>query len=65
MENAISALENRDEVLNTDAKEVVKSNLKHAAVEQVYYTAFEDPANEIYDKLERAVDERCFLKLGC
>lgn len=65
MDKAISALDNRDDVLNTDAKEVVKSNLKHAAVDQVYYTAIEDPANEIYDKLEKAVDERCFLKLGC
>lgn len=65
LENALSALENGDDVLNPDAKELVKMNLKHAAVDQVYYTAFEDPANEIYEKLEKAVEERCFLKLGC
>lgn len=62
MWNALLELENANHV---DAKEVVKVNLKHAAEEQVYYTAFEDPANEVYDKLEKAVDERCFLKLGC
>lgn len=65
MENALLALEDIDHSLEKDAKEVVKENLKHAAKEQVYYIAFEDPANEVYDKLEKAVDERYFLKLGC
>lgn len=50
---------------NGDAKEVVKDNLKHAAEDQVYYTAFEDPANEVYDKFEKALDEQCLLKGGC
>lgn len=51
MENALLA----DHSLEKDAKEVVKENLKHVAKEQVYYIAFEDPANEVYDKLEKAV----------
>lgn len=65
MGGASLVLENEDHVLGNDAKEVVKLNLKHAAEEQVYYTAFEDPANEGYDKLEKALDEQCFLKMGC
>lgn len=55
MENASIARDDGDHVLENHAKEVVKENLRHAAKEQVYYTAFEDPANEVYDKLEKAV----------
>lgn len=65
MENVLPMPENANHQLEKNAKEVVKKNLKHAAKEQVYYIAFEDPANKVYDKLEKAVDERYFLKLGC
>lgn len=66
MESTSLVLENGDHVMEKNAaKEVVKRNLKHAAEEQVFYIAFEDPANEGYDKLEKALDEQCLLKMGC
>lgn len=55
VENALLALEEADHHFSgKNAKGVVKENIKHAAKDQVYKTAFEDPANEVYDELEKS-----------
>ena len=55
VENALLAHEEADHHFSgKNAKGVVKENIKHAAKDQVYKTAFEDPANEVYDELEKS-----------
>lgn len=54
-ENALLALELADHHFSRkNAKGVVEEIIKHAAKDQVYKTAFEDPANEVYDELEKS-----------
>lgn len=55
VENTLLALEEADHHFSgKNAKGLVKENIKHAAKDQVYKTAFEDPANEVYGELEKS-----------